>query len=100
MSKIAFFLIETDKEKTTEIVNLINRIDGIKSANRVAPPYNSYYYDIITMVETENLNDMGTVALKIESLSGVYRCATCIVTETSALDVFGQSSNALAIMRS
>jgi hypothetical protein len=29
MSKIAFFLIETDKEKTTEIVNLINRIDGI-----------------------------------------------------------------------
>jgi len=96
MSEKAFLLIETDGGKTSEIVNLITQIDGIKSANQVAPPYN--IYDIITLVETSNISEVGAIALKIESLSGVYRCVTCVITGTGEV-VCRQAVSTIALTR-
>ncbi|MDD4874713.1 MAG: hypothetical protein PHE15_07090 [Dehalococcoidales bacterium] len=96
MSEKAFLLIETDANKTSEIINLIAQIDGIKSANQVAPPYN--IYDIITLVETSNISEVGAIALKIKSLSGVYRCVTCVITGTDGI-VCRQAVNTFALTR-
>jgi hypothetical protein len=96
MSEKAFLLIETDAKKTSEIVNFITQIDGIKSANQVAPPYN--IYDIITLVETSNISKVGAIALKIKSLSGVYRCVTCVITGTGEV-VCRQAVNTFALTR-
>lgn len=70
----AFVLIETAVGKTKEVVSILNKIEGIKSVDTVTGPY-----DIIAVVEAEDLNKIGDVITgKIHAIEGIARTVTCL----------------------
>jgi DNA-binding Lrp family transcriptional regulator len=74
MSIKAFVLIATAVGKTKEVLVALQKIEGIKSVDAVAGPY-----DIIAVVEQGDLNAVGKlVATKIHSIGGVDRTVSCL----------------------
>ena len=74
MAAAAFVLIETAVGKTKEVVNTLTRMKGVKSVNTVTGPY-----DIIALIEAENLNDIGDLITgKIHDIDGISRTVTCL----------------------
>lgn len=74
MAATAFVLIETAVGKTKEVVNALSKMKGVKSVNTVTGPY-----DIITLIEAENLNDIGDLITgKIHDVEGISRTVTCL----------------------
>jgi DNA-binding Lrp family transcriptional regulator len=74
MSAKAFILIETAVGKNKEIVNNIKHIKGITSVDYVTGPY-----DIIAIMEAENLNDIGDLVTQyIHPIAGITRTTTCL----------------------
>lgn len=70
----AFVLIETAVGKNKEVVELLGKLKGVKSVDTVTGPY-----DIIAMVEGENLNDIGDLITgKIHPIAGINRTVTCL----------------------
>jgi len=70
----AFVLIETAVGKTREVVAKIRQLAGVKSADSVTGPY-----DVIAIVESESLNDIGDlVTRKIHPIGGISRTVTCL----------------------
>jgi DNA-binding Lrp family transcriptional regulator len=51
----AFILIETAVGKNKDIIRQLNLIKGVTSVNYVTGPY-----DIIAIIEAENLNEVGS----------------------------------------
>jgi len=78
MTAKAFVLIETTVGKTKEVVAKISQLEGVKSVDPVTGPY-----DIIAIVEAENLNNIGDlVTSKIHPVSGISRTVTCLAIWT------------------
>ena len=74
MAVAAFVLIETAVGKTKEVVNILSKMKGAKSVNTVTGPY-----DIIALIEAENLNDIGDLITgKIHDIDGISRTVTCL----------------------
>ena len=74
MSAKAFVLIETAVGKSKEVVEAIKHLKGVKSVDTVTGPY-----DVIAIVEGENLNDIGDlVTAKIHPIPGISRTVTCL----------------------
>ena len=74
MAATAFVLIETAVGRTKEVVNILSNLKGIKSVNTVTGPY-----DIIAMIEADNLNDIGDLITgKIHEIDGISRTVTCL----------------------
>ncbi len=74
MAATAFVLIETSVGRTKEVVNILKKIKGVKSVNTVTGPY-----DIITIIEAENLNEIGDLITgKIHDIEGISRTVTCL----------------------
>jgi DNA-binding Lrp family transcriptional regulator len=74
MTAKAFILIETAVGKNKEIMNTIRQIKGVASVDFVTGPY-----DIISIIEAENLNDIGElVTRKIHPIAGITRTTTCL----------------------
>jgi DNA-binding Lrp family transcriptional regulator len=70
----AFVLIETAVGKTKEVVAILNKIEGLTSVDTVTGPY-----DIIAIVEAEDLNKIGDVITgKIHAIEGIARTVTCL----------------------
>ncbi|UCG55492.1 MAG: Lrp/AsnC ligand binding domain-containing protein [Dehalococcoidia bacterium] len=70
----AFVLIETAVGKTTEVVSILNKIDSLTSVDIVTGPY-----DIIAVIEAEDLNRIGEVITgKIHAIKGIARTVTCL----------------------
>jgi DNA-binding Lrp family transcriptional regulator len=70
----AFILIETEVGRNKEIVRSIKQLKGVTSVDYVTGPY-----DIIVLVEAENLNDIGDlVTQKIHPITGITRTTTCL----------------------
>lgn len=70
----AFVLIETAVGKTKDVYAALEKIEGIKSVDVVTGPY-----DVIAVVEGENLNNIGNlVTNKIHPVLGVTRTVTCL----------------------
>jgi DNA-binding Lrp family transcriptional regulator len=72
----AFVLIEVTVGRTKEVVKEILKLDdsGVKSVDMVTGPY-----DIITVVEGENLNEIGDlVTTRIHPIAGISRTVTCL----------------------
>ena len=70
----AFILIETAVGKTKEVTTTIEQLAGVKSVDTVTGPY-----DIIAIIEGENLNDIGDLVTgKIHPISGISRTVTCL----------------------
>ena len=78
MAAKAFVLIETAVGKNKEVVNNIKQIKGVKSVDTVTGPY-----DVIVVVEAENLNDIGDIVTgKIHPITGISRTVTCLAIKT------------------
>ncbi len=74
MAAKAFVLIETAVGKSKEVVEAIRQLKGVKSVDTVTGPY-----DVIAIVEGENLNDIGElVTAKIHPIAGISRTVTCL----------------------
>jgi DNA-binding Lrp family transcriptional regulator len=70
----AFVLIETAVGKTREVVAQVRQLEGVTSVNPVTGPY-----DIITIIESESLNDIGDLVTdKIHPITGISRTVTCL----------------------
>jgi DNA-binding Lrp family transcriptional regulator len=70
----AFVLIETAVGKNKEVTALLGKLKGVKSVDTVTGPY-----DIIAVVERENLNDIGDLITgKIHPVPGITRTVTCL----------------------
>jgi len=79
MAAKAFVLIETAVGKTKDVINILNKSDGIKSVDAVTGPY-----DIIAVVDGEDLNAIGSmVTNKIHPIPGVNRTVTCLAIKVS-----------------
>ena len=74
MSAKAFVLIETAVGKTKEVVSTLSKIEGLKSVDTVTGPY-----DVIAVLEAENLNDIGDLITgEIHAVEGISRTVTCL----------------------
>ena len=74
MEAKAFVLIETAVGRTKEVTNTIRGLEGVKSVDAVTGPY-----DVIAVVEGENLNDIGDLVTgKIHPINGISRTVTCL----------------------
>jgi len=70
----AFILIETAIGKTKEVTTSIEQLAGVKSVDTVTGPY-----DIIAIIEGENLNDIGDLVTgQIHPIAGISRTVTCL----------------------
>jgi len=73
----AFILIETGVGKTKEVTTSIEKLAGVKSVDTVTGPY-----DIIAIIEGENLNDIGDLVTgKIHPIAGISRTVTCLALQ-------------------
>lgn len=73
MAVKAFVLIEAEAGKTGGVVEAVPKIEGVKSADAVAGPY-----DVVAVVEVADLVAVGNVVKQIHSLAGVRKTTTCI----------------------
>ena len=74
MTAKAFILIETVVSRTKQVVSTLQQLEGVKSADCVTGPY-----DIIAVVEGENLNEIGLlITNKIHPVAGISRTVTCL----------------------
>lgn len=70
----AFILIEAAVGKNREVVTVLRRIKGVKTVDSVTGPY-----DVIAVVEGENLNEIGDlVTAKIQLVPDISRTVTCL----------------------
>ena len=75
MAARAFVLIETAVGKSKEVVAALRELKGMTSVDTVTGPY-----DIITIIEGKNLNDIGDIVTgKIHPIAGISRTVTCLV---------------------
>ncbi len=75
MAAKAFLLIVTATGKSREVVTSLSKLKGVISVDTVTGPY-----DIIAILQTESLNDIGELVTgKINSIAGFSRMVTCLV---------------------
>jgi len=74
MTVKAYVLIETQVGRTKQVADTIRKLPGVVSVDSVTGPY-----DAIAIVQTETLNDIGTLLVeKVHPASGISRTVTCI----------------------
>ena len=74
MAAKAFVLIETAVGRNKEVVTALKQLKGVKSVDIVTGPY-----DVIAIIEGENLNDIGDLVTgKIHPIGGISRTVTCL----------------------
>ena len=79
MAAKAFVLIETAVGKTKDVIAILQKTAGIKSVDAVTGPY-----DIIAIMEQEDLNAVGSlVTTKVHPIEGVTRTVTCLSIRVS-----------------
>ena len=72
----AFVLIETAVGRNKEVAAALSQLKGVKSVDIVIGPY-----DVIAVVEGENLSDVGDLVTgKIHLIAGITRTVTCLAT--------------------
>ncbi len=79
MAAKAFVLIETAVGRNKEVATALEKLAGVKSVDTVTGPY-----DIIAVVEEDDLNAVGNVVTtKIHPIEGVTRTVTCLSIRVS-----------------
>ena len=70
----AYILIETAVGKSRGVVNSLKKLDGVMVVDPVTGPY-----DVIAVVEKEDLNAIGDLVTgKIHPIGGISRTVTCL----------------------
>jgi len=73
MTKRAFVLLQTAPGKAAEVSASIKQFNGVRSVDAVSGPY-----DIIAVVEAEDLTELGVIVTTIIApVSGVSRWVVC-----------------------
>ena len=74
MEAKAFVLIETSVGRNKDVANALKKLKGVKSVDIVTGPY-----DIIAIMEGDNLNDIGDLVTgNIHPINGISRTVTCL----------------------
>ena len=74
MAAKAFVSIEPAIGKTKELATALQKLEEAPSVDPVTGPY-----DIITIIEAKNLNDIGDLVTgKIHPVAGISRTVTCL----------------------
>lgn len=73
MAVKVYVLIEVDVGKASEVVEAVQKLEGVKSANSVTGPY-----DVVAAIEVADLESVGRVMKQIHSVTGVCKTTTCI----------------------
>jgi len=74
MATKAYILIETAVGKTREVVSALRTIPEMKAVDAVTGPY-----DIIAVVEADDLNSIGElITNRVHTIGGVVRTVTCL----------------------
>ena len=77
--QIAFWLAETAVGKIKEVLKAVKGVEGVKMAYSTTGPY-----DIIAVVEGEDLNAVGVVIQnKLHTIPGIVRTTICLSVELS-----------------
>ena len=75
MAAKAYVLIEAGVGKTRDVVTALLGVPGIMAVDAVTGPY-----DIIAVVETDDVNAVGNLVTKqIHTVGGIARTVTCLV---------------------
>jgi DNA-binding Lrp family transcriptional regulator len=78
MAVSAYVLIRAEADKTKSAFGTLTKLKGVKMAHTVTGPF-----DIILLVEANNLHELGDVILtKIRGVEGISRTMTCVTVET------------------
>ena len=73
----AYILITTDAGKVMNVLGLIRKVAGVKSAHATIGPY-----DVIAFVEFKDPAGLVNLVVdKIQKINGVSRTLTCIASE-------------------
>ena len=74
MATRAYVLIETAVGKTRDVLGAIRQVRGVTAADAVTG-----HYDIIAVLEGDDLNDIGNVVTsQVQEIGGVMRTTTCL----------------------
>ena len=74
MATKAYILIETAVGKTREVASALRAIPEMKAVDAVTGPY-----DIIAVVEADDLNSIGDlITNRVHTIGGVVRTVTCL----------------------
>lgn len=74
MATKAYILIETAVGKTREVVSALRVIPEMRAVDAVTGPY-----DIIAVVEADDLNSIGElITNRVHTIGGVVRTVTCL----------------------
>jgi len=73
MAVKAYALIEVEVGKTGEVVEVVQKLEGVKSADSVAGPY-----DVVAAIEVADLESVGNVMKQMHSVAGVCKTTTLI----------------------
>lgn len=72
----AYILIEAEPGKIKEIADEVSKLKETKQACGVTGPY-----DVIAVVETEDIDKLGDLILKkIQKISGIRKTMSCLCT--------------------
>ena len=74
MTVKGFVMIEVEGRDCKEVAAAVGLLEGVRSADASTGPY-----DVIAVVEGENLNDIGELVIeKIQPIAGISRTVTCL----------------------
>ncbi len=75
----AYLLINTDTGKESEVLEALNKIDGVKNAHVVTG-----LHDVMCYVEGKDLSEVKNIIIsKVRSVVGIQRTVTCIAIDVS-----------------
>lgn len=73
MTVKAYVLIEAEVGKTGNVLEAVQKLQGVKSADSVTGPY-----DVVAAVEVADLDTVGSVVKQIHSITGICKTTTCL----------------------
>ena len=76
MAVKAYVLIEAEVGKTSEVVESVQKVEGIKSADTVTGSY-----DIVATIEVAGLEAVGDAIKKLHSVPGTCKTTTLIAVK-------------------
>jgi len=76
MAVKAYVLIEAEVGKTSEVVEIVQKVEGVKSADTVTGSY-----DIVATIEVAGLDALGDVIKKLHSVPGTCKTTTLVAVK-------------------
>ena len=73
MAVKAYILIEVGAGETGLVVQSIQKVEGVNSADSVAGAY-----DVVATVEARDLDGLGTLVKQLHSIPGIFKTITLI----------------------